>query len=285
VADALPIAYLNGSYLPVAEASISPLDRGFLFADAVYEVIPVFGGTPLLLDAHLLRLQYSLDALSISNPYPNEKWSTIVRELATRNDGGDLAIYLQISRGADIGRDHLMPPNLTPTVFGLATRIPDSSSNRAGLAAVVQPDIRWGRCDIKSTALLANVLLRQQALEASAAEAILVRDGIITEGGSSSVIIVENGSLVTRPNSHALLPGTTRQLILDLAVADGIVCNEEEFSEARLRAADEIWLMSATRGVVPVCWLDGKNVGDGKPGPVWQRVVDIFDQYKSSLGE
>ncbi|MGI9308010.1 MAG: aminotransferase class IV [Gammaproteobacteria bacterium] len=223
--------------------------------------------------------------MSISNPCSPAGWTEIVNELVARNGGGDIAVYLQISRGADSGRDHLMPKRVTPTVFGLCTRIPDQSENRAGLAAIVVADNRWGRCDIKATALLANVLLHQQAWQANAAEAILVRDGIVTEGGSSSVIIVEQGRLITRPNGQALLPGTTRQLILDLAAQDGMTCSEEEFSEQRLRAADEIWLMSATRGVVPVCQLDGTAVGNGKPGPAWQRVVKLFDAYRSTLGQ
>ncbi|HHQ14323.1 MAG TPA: D-amino acid aminotransferase, partial [Chromatiales bacterium] len=198
----MPVAYLNGQYLAVEEACISPLDRGFLFGDAVYEVIPVFGDKALLLDAHLSRLARSLEQLAIANPMDAREWAAVIEQLVQRNGGGDLGIYLQVTRGADRGRDHLPPAGIPPTVFGMASPAPAPSS---AVTAITLPDTRWGRCDIKATALLANILARQQAAEAGADEAILVWDGMVTEGSSSSVLIVERGRLVRRPNGQDIL--------------------------------------------------------------------------------
>ncbi len=284
MADALSIVYLNGSFQNIREAHISPLDRGFLFGDAVYEVIPVHGGKPLLLKEHLERLERSLSEIRMVNPHTPEEWSSIVKSLIEQNSGGNLGIYIQISRGADTGRDHAVPDGIDPTVFGMASRIADTDSWDSGVTAITLPDLRWARCDIKSTALLANVLARQQAVEAGADDAILIRDGYVTEASVSSVIIVEGGVLVTRNNGPELLPGTTRQLVLTLATEAGLSCREEAISEERLRTADELWLMSAGRGVVPVTHLDGSPVGDGKPGPVWNRVKGLISNYIDNAG-
>lgn len=284
MADALSIVYLNGSFQNIREAHISPLDRGFLFGDAVYEVIPVHGGKPLLLKEHLARLERSLSEIRMVNPHTPEEWSSIVKSLIEQNSGGNLGIYIQISRGADTGRDHAVPDGIDPTVFGMASRIADTDSWDSGVTAITLPDLRWARCDIKSTALLANVLARQQAAEAGADDAILIRDGYVTEASVSSVIIVEGGVLVTRNNGPELLPGTTRQLVLTLATEAGLSCREEAISEERLRTADELWLMSAGRGVVPVTHLDGSPVGDGKPGPVWNRVKGLISNYIDNAG-
>ncbi len=284
MADALSIVYLNGSFQNIREAHISPLDRGFLFGDAVYEVIPVHGGKPLLLKEHLARLERSLSEIRMVNPHTPEEWSSIVKSLIEQNSGGNLGIYIQISRGADTGRDHAVPDGIDPTVFGMASRIADTDSWDSGVTAITLPDLRWARCDIKSTALLANVLARQQAVEAGADDAILIRDGYVTEASVSSVIIVEGGVLVTRNNGPELLPGTTRQLVLTLATEAGLSCREEAISEERLRTADELWLMSAGRGVMPVTHLDGSPVGDGKPGPVWNRVKGLISNYIDNAG-
>jgi D-alanine transaminase len=277
----LPTAYLNGRFLPLGEARISPLDRGFLFADAVYEVIPVYDGRAFLLDPHLARLEQSLAALGIRNPHDRAGWKALVEGLVDRNGGGTVAVYLQVSRGADEGRDHGFPaPDLAPTVFGMVTPVPDPHPDRHGIRAVTVPDQRWSRCDIKSTALLANVLARQQARDAGAGEAILLRDGQLTEASASSVLVVENGVVLHRPNGHAVLPGTTIQAVLDIVRECGIPCRAEIVSEERLRKADEIWIAAATRGVVAVTHLDGQPVGAGTPGPVWQRVAALYEQRK-----
>jgi D-alanine transaminase len=277
--DTLATAYLNGSFLPIEAARISPLDRGFLFGDAVYEVIPVYGGKPVLLEAHLQRLDHSLKKLRIPNPHLDTGWRAIVTGLVEKNGGGNLAIYVQVSRGADTGRDHRFPNQVAPTVFGLAARLGQIDLDDAGVKAITAPDERWARCDIKSTALLANVLARQAAEDAGAVDAILLRDGYVTEAGASSVLIVEQGTLVRRPNGPEILPGTTNRLVLELAGQAGLDCREEPVSEERLRNADEIWLTSATRGIAPVTVLDGQPVGDGSPGPVWRKIANLYAAY------
>lgn len=275
----LATAFLDGDFLPITQASISPLDRGFLFGDAVYEVIPVYAGVPFLLDAHLRRLDRSLKELQIINPYPSAEWGAMIAELTSQNNGGDLAIYIQVSRGKDAGRDHVFPDNSKPTVFAMATELGNTDLS-AGIDAITLPDNRWGRCDIKATALLANVLARQKAREAGASDAILIWNGEVTEGAASSVIVIENGGLVRRPHGPEVLPGTTTDHVVALALDAGLSCSEETVSETRLRAADEIWLTSATKGIAPVVHLDSQPIGDGTPGPVWRQVIELYEASK-----
>jgi len=279
VAATLAIAYLNGSFLPIEEATVSPLDRGFLFGDAVYEVIPVYAGRPFLLDAHLQRLSRSLNELRIADPHSAEHWQIVIEDLIRKNNGGDLAVYIQVTRGADSGRDHMFPDQVTPTVFGMASVLasPDLS---AGINAITRPDNRWNRCDIKATALLANVLSHQQAREAGAADAILIWDDEVTEGASSSVIIIENHELIRRPNGPEVLPGTTTDHVVTLARSAGLGYRQERISVARLRSADEVWLTSATKGIAPVVLLDDQPIGTGTPGPVWQQVIKLYEASK-----
>lgn len=280
MAKALPIAYLNGTFLPVEAARISPLDRGFLFGDAVYEVIPVYDGHPLLLEAHLERLFRSLREIRLAVPVSAAQWREIIATLIARNGGNDMSIYLQISRGTDTGRDHVFPTGIPPTIFGLASPLTRPDLAAAGVRATTARDIRWGRCDIKATSLLANILLRQEAVDAGGNEVILLADGQVTEGSASSVIIVEGRMLSTRPNSPAILPGTTIQLIRELAVESGLEFREENIAEERLRRADEVWLLGALRGVTPVTHLDGEPVGAGIPGPVWRTVAGKYEHRK-----
>ena len=277
MAGTLETAYLNGEFQPTDEVRVSPLDRGFLFGDAVYEVVPVNDGRPLLIDAHISRLGRSLEALRIANPYSATRWRELVAELTNRNGGGDLAVYIQVTRGTDTGRDHAFPDDVAPTVFAMATEL-SRYDHSAGVSVITLPDNRWGRCDIKATALLANVLARQTAGEAGALDAILLWNGDVTEGAVSSVLIVEHGEVVRRPHGNEVLPGTTTDFVVEVARASGLVCREETISEERLRAADEIWLTGATKGIVPVVRLDDEPVGGGTPGPVWRRVSERFEQ-------
>lgn len=279
MAEALPVAYLNGSFLPVTEARISPLDRGFLFADAVYEVIAVYGGHALLIAEHLQRLERSLGELRIDNPHDRPGWCAIIDEIIARNGGGDMGVYLQVTRGAGRGRDHAIPAGITPTVFAMASPLTRFNPDTAGISAITAKDIRWGRCDIKSTALLANVLLRERAQAAGAAECILLREGCVTEGSSSSVLIVEDRTVITRPNDPRILPGTTIRLVRDIVTAAGFSFREEQIGEARLRGAGEIWITSALRGVLPVTRLDGQPVGAGLPGPAWRVVAQGYARH------
>lgn len=272
----LPIAALNGQFLPLAEAHISPLDRGYLFADAVYEVIPVYDGTPLLIDAHVARLNRSLRAIDIQNPLSDNGWRKFLARLIERNGGGTMAIYLQVSRGADSTRNHVYSPDIQPTFFAMATELGENNYD-AGVKAITQPDERWGRCDIKSTALLPNVLARQKAAEAGAIDAILIDDGHVTEGAASSVIVVENETLVRRPHGTEVLPGTTTDHVVAIAGAAGYACLEEYLTIERLLAADEVWLTSATKGIAPVVRIDERIIGDGRPGPVWAAVTELYE--------
>lgn len=266
------IAWLDGRFLPLAEARISPLDRGFLFADAVYEVLPVYGGRVFLLEPHLARLERSLAALRIAPALDRAAFRRLVGGLVAGNGGGDLLVYLQVSRGAEGGRSHV-PQGSTPTVFAFASRTPPPPTEApAGIAAVTAADTRWARCDVKSTALLANVLHKWQAAESGAAEALLVRDGHLTEGSSSSAHVVNGGVLHSPPLGPELLPGTTRELLLELARRCGIDSRIGAVPQERLHGAEEIVVASAGGGLRAVTTLDGQPVGSGQPGPVYRKI-------------
>ncbi|MEO6102265.1 MAG: D-amino acid aminotransferase [Pseudoxanthomonas sp.] len=281
----MSIVYLNGSFMNAAEASISPMDRGFLFADGVYEVVPVFNSRPLQMHEHLRRLERSLDELQIARPMTREQGAALFLEMIERNGGGDLAIYLQITRGAPGKRDHGFPvPPVTPTVFMTASSLGktavDDIANAAGAKAITAQDIRWLRCDIKSVALLASVLMRQRAVEAGAVETIMIRDGQVTEGSSTNVFVVTQQSIATPPLSPLILGGITRELVLDVARTLGLTVEEREIAAAELLAADEIWVTSATKDVLPIVNLDGKVLGNGRPGPVWKALAQSYLDYK-----
>lgn len=273
--------YLNGAFLPPAEARVSAFDRGFVFGDGVYEVIPVFGGRLFRLPHHLARLDNSLREIRMVNPLPAAEWQRVFERLVEIQGGGELSIYLQITRGV-APRDHAFPPNIAPTVFAYAAPLtyPPAEQVERGIAAITAPDIRWLRCDIKAIALLPNALLRSQALDADAAEAILLRDGFMTEGAASNIFVVRSGRLATPPKGPLILPGVTRDLVLELARAHGVPCAEAAVSEAALRAADEVWMTSSTKEILPITRLDGKPVGGGKPGPLHARLLALYKDYK-----
>jgi D-alanine transaminase len=273
VATPCPTCYLNGEWLPLASARISPLDRGFLFADGVYEVVPVHRGRPFRLRQHLERLDDSLTAIRLRNPHDHAGWHAILEQLASTAGEHELLLYVQVTRGAEYGRNHPFPAAATPTVFAFASPypVPAAATLERGLRAVTLPDIRWDRCDIKSIALLGNVLLRQEATDRGADEALLVRDGLLLEGSSSSVFLCIGGTLVTPPNDHRILPGTSRDAVLELA--DGWLPSQICPVEAReISNCDEVWIASAGRGVLPVTSVDGEPVGEGTPGPLWQEM-------------
>lgn len=285
MAEPLPVCHLNGTWPALREARISPLDRGFLYADAVYEVIPVFGGRPFRFAAHFDRLDANLAAIRLRNPHARDAWRDLLRELIERNGGGNQYVYLQVSRGAEYGRNHAPLPDVAPTVFAFCAPLPRASAaqRERGIACITAEDTRWARCDIKSVALLANVLLRQQAVDAGAQEAILLRDGRLTEASSSAVHVVLDGELVTPPQSPRILPGTTRTVVEELADRCGIRRLEREVSVAELRDAAEILLSAATRDVSAVTRLDGVAVGEGSPGPVWRRLDAAFESMVREL--
>lgn len=273
--------FLNGRFMPESEASVSPLDRGFLFGDGVYEVIPVYGRRLFRLAEHLRRLGQSLDGVRIERPWDDERWSEILRELVERNAEDDQSVYLQVTRGV-AKRDHAFPRGAQPTVFAMTSPlVPVPAEIHAnGVAAITLDDIRWEYCNLKTIALLPNVLLRQQALDSGAAEAILIRNGEVTEGAASNVFVVINGTIVTPPHGPRLLPGITRDLVLEIARDAGIPCAERSLAPTELTTAEEVWLTSSTREILPVTRLNGNPVGNGKPGLLWTRMITLYQDYK-----
>jgi len=283
--EPLPICHLNGDYLPLRDARISPLDRGFLYSDGCYEVTPVYGGRPFRFTQHHDRLTRSLAEIKLADPLARDAWRELYRELIARNRASDAYIYVQVTRGAEYGRNHAPLPDVPRTVFAFAAPWPEGRQGwrENGLPAVTAQDTRWARCDIKSVSLLANVLLRQLAVDHDATETLLIRDGLLTDASASSVHAVIGGELRTPPNSWKLLPGTTRGVIEEIAGRAGVHWKSAPVTEAELRAADEILLGAATREIQPITALDGKAVGDGKPGPVWRKLYDAYQAYKQSL--
>ena len=279
------IVYLNGNYLPVEQATISVMDRGFLFGDGVYEVVPVFGNKLLRPDEHLSRLQNSLDRIGLSNPNLNADWQKIFSDLLDKNPGDDRAIYLQISRGAYIKRDLSANKDCAPTVFAMVLQVvpPDIDVLSAGISVITVDDFRWNACDIKSTSLVANVMLKQQAAQAGVEDAILIKDGSVTEGTASNVFVIKGGVIITPPTSRQLLPGITRDLVIEIAENNAIVVEQREIEEAELFGADEIWMTSSTREIAPVIKLNDKAVGAGVAGSTWKRMMDLYQQYKQEL--
>jgi D-alanine transaminase len=281
----MSIAFLNNTFLPLKDARISVMDRGFLFGDGVYEVIPVYAGKLFRLDHHLKRLRNSLDAVRIDNPLSNKDWESMLTELVNRNEEPELAIYLQVTRGVAAKRDHAFPPECKPTVFAMSSSMPPpvDIDKVSGITAVTLPDIRWKLCNIKAITLLPNVMLRQQAIDADAAEAILIRNGYAVEGAASNVFIVKNGMLITPPNGPTLLPGITRDLVIELAAKHAVPYREAAISESELFSADEIWLTSSTREISPVTLLDETVISKGIPGPLWQHMIRLFQDCKSAI--
>jgi D-alanine transaminase len=281
----LPICYLNGTYLPLTEARVSPLDRAFLFGDAVYEVLPVYSSRPFRLREHLDRLNRSLGGIRMSAPLSHAEWAEICRDLIARNSAVDGYLYLQVTRGAELGRNHAWPEGLQPTLFAYVTALepPPPSFIDQGVAAVTAADTRWARRDIKSTALLANILLKKLATDAGAFETIMLEDGELTEGSSTTVHVIKDGVIYTPPNGHHILPGTTRDVVGELAAGLKLRSESRRVTESELRDADEIWLAFATRGVLPVTQLDGAAVGNGKPGPLFKRINAAFADYTREL--
>jgi D-alanine transaminase len=281
----LPICYLNGTRLPLEEARISPFDRGFLYADGIYEVMPVYSGRPFRFAAHRERMARSLAEIRMRDPHTPEEWREILGKLIVVNGGGDQYVYWQVTRGAENGRNHAPLPDIPRTVFAFCAPLPVTPSDvlENGIACVTAEDTRWARCDIKSVSLLANVLLRQLAVDARAAETILVRDGELTEASSSAVHIVMRGEIRTPPRSPRILPGTTRGVVEEMATRAGIPFRSTPVSQSELRGADEIWLSAATREVQPVTTLDNRPIASGRPGPLWRRVYDELQRYKHEL--
>ncbi len=273
--------YLNGHYLPLSEAQVSVLDRGFLFGDGVYEVIPAYSGRLFRFEDHIQRLNNSLRAIRLDLPKTVAEWQTIFEPML--DAGKDQAVYLQITRGFAAKRDHGFPTPSVPTVFAMVTDMQPFAGRDQGIKAMTLDDTRWQLCNVKAINLLANVLLRQEALDQGCQEAVLVRNGYVTEGAASNVFAVIDGEIITPPKGNELLPGITRDVILELAEANQILCREDVIAVEALQNASEIWLASSLREIVPVIELDCLTIGNGKPGPVYQKMDQLFQAYKQSL--
>lgn len=281
------LVYLNGDYMPLDEARIPVMDRGFLFGDGVYEVIPAYHGRLFRMREHLQRLERSLQGIGMENPLTCDEWQEILEKLVNQQPEIDQSVYLQVTRGIYAKRDHNFPKQIKATVLAMCSPFgqPGSRINQEGIPAITIDDIRWDYCHIKTTALLANVLLRQQAVMAGALEAILIRNGNATEGAASNLFIVTDGQIITPPKSQALLPGITRDVVLELAEQNGLAYCEADIPLQQLESADEVWLTSSTREIMPVTQLNNHAVGDGKPGPVWQQIYQLYQQFKTEMRE
>jgi D-alanine transaminase len=278
--------YLNGQFLPLAEAGISPLDRGFLYGDGVYEVIPVYSRRVFRIDEHLKRLQATLDGIKLTNPLTADGWKEVVLKLIETAPWDDQSIYLQVTRGADDKRDHAFPPaSVAPTAFAFSSPLVTTPADiRArGVAAITVPDLRWSRCDLKVISLLANVLARQQAVEQGCAEALLIRDGFMKEGAASNIFIVKDGVLCAPPKTQLMLPGITYDVILELAESHGQPVKIAEIEETELRAADEVWMTSSTKEILAITTLDGEPIGTGQPGSLGKQMWQWYQDFKNTV--
>jgi D-alanine transaminase len=280
--------YLNGRFMPIEEACVPVLDRGFIFGDGVYEVIPVYSRRPFRLREHLKRLQHSLDGIRLVNPHDEDEWMRLIGKLVELNEEEDQSLYLHITRGV-ARRDHAFPQGVAPTVFmmsnPLVTSTPEMMNSLVenGVAVVSAVDNRWLRCDIKAISLLPNVLLRQLAVDAGAAETLLLRDGFLTEGAASNIFVVRDDVLLAPPKDNLMLPGITYDVILELAAAASLKTEVRRISEHEVRTAQELWLTSSTKEVLAITHLDGQPVADGKPGPLFRQMHRLYQDYKNSV--
>jgi len=279
------MVFLNGAFVRADEAKVSVLDRGFIFGDGVYEVVPVYSKVAFRLDEHLERLERSLAAVGIRNPYTREQWRGFIAGVVERQAFEDQAVYFQVTRGV-APREHAFPKGeVAPTVFMMSTPLvnPPAEQVERGAQAVSARDNRWLRCDIKSISLIGNVLLRQLSADAGAAETILFRDGKLTEASASNVFIVKGGVIQAPPKSSLILPGITYDVVVELARAAGMPLELREVAETEVRAADEIWVSSSSKEVLAIVELDGRRVGDGKPGPAFRRMYRLYQDFKHKV--
>ncbi len=279
-----PIAHFNGKLLPLDQIRISPLDRGFIFGDGVYEVIPVYDGAMLRGREHFERLQRSMDEIRLDNPHGVDEWLTLAEQLLEHHPGNQ-SVYIQVTRGVPTKRDHVIPRGLAPTVFMMCYPLASPSREQVenGVACVTARDFRWEKCHIKSTSLLGNVLARQLSADAGATETILLRDGMLTEASASNVFVVTGDTVAAPPQDNLILLGITYDLLVRLAAEGTVKLEIRPVSEAELRGADEVWLSSSTKEVLAVTAIDGRPVGGGKPGPVFKRMHALYQAHKARL--
>ncbi len=267
--------------MSLQECKVSPLDRGFIFGDGIYELIPVYKSKPFYLAQHLTRLERSINEIRIENPYSRAEWEIIVETLIEQSSEENLAIYIQVTRGV-APRDHVFPQDVGPTIFAMANPlapIPQEQLQR-GVALITSEDMRWQRCDIKVISLLANILSKQDALQASAVEAIMVRDEFVLEGAASNLFVIRDGEVFTHPKDNLILPGITRDFVLELLSELGIGYTEQSIPKQWLYSSDELWITSSTKEVLAATQIDGKTVGAGVPGELWRKVYTLYQQRK-----
>lgn len=282
----MSIVFLNDSFMPMEEAKISPMDRGFLFGDGIYEVIPSYSGRMVGFALHIQRMQSGLREIGIGLAWSEDKWRTLCENLINQNGGGNLGLYLHVSRGADSKRFHAYADTLTPTVFAFAYPIPNppvaDKTQVAGYKVSTARDLRWQRCHIKSTALLGNVMHFQQGFERGAQETLLFNiNNELTEASSSNVFIVKDGVVITPPLDHQLLPGITRYILLDILRRDGAIDVEERtVTKDEVLGADEVWVTSSSKEVMPVIEIDGQPVGANGIGDVWLAAQTLYSRDK-----
>ena len=278
------IVYLNGKFMPLDDARIPVLDRGFIFGDGVYEVVPAYSRHPFRLAEHLRRLQRSLDGIRLANPLPDAEWSRLTHELIARHPDEDQSIYYQVTRGA-AKRAHEFPKDVRQTVFMMSSPLvtPPPDQLEKGVPCITATDFRWLKCDLKTVSLLGNCLLKQMAVDAGAAEVVMFRDGYLTEASASNVFIVRNGVLLAPPKNHLILPGITYDVVLEIAAAHKIPLELREISEHEVRTAEEIWVTSSTKEVLAVTALDGEPVGEGKPGGLFRRMHVHYQDFKQTV--
>ncbi|MGQ5525367.1 D-amino acid aminotransferase [Chitinimonas sp. PSY-7] len=277
--------YLNGQFVRIEDAKISALDRGCLFGDGVYEVIPVYSRQPFRLAEHIRRLEASLAAIGLSNPHHAEEWMALIAQVISLQDYEDQSIYLHVTRGATGERDFPFPANTTPTVLINPTPlvVPSAEVKATGVRAISHADFRWLRCDIKSLNLLPAVLLRQAAKQAGCAECVMFRNGMLTEGAASNIFVVKNGIIATPPKDHLILPGITYDVVIELAQQHQLPLEARRISEAEVRSADELWMTSSTKEVLGIIELDGKPVGNGCVGPLARQMDSYYYEFKQSI--
>jgi len=276
-----PIVYLNGKFVPLSGAQVSVLDRGFIYGDGVYELVPIYHRQPFRMTPHLKRLQRSLDGIQLANPHTEAQWAALIAELVAKSPHDHQGVYFQITRGV-AKRDHAFPKDVPPTVFMMSNPLatPSTAQVEGGVAVVTAEDNRWHRCDLKTISLVGNVLMRQLAADHDAIETVMFRDGFLTEASASNVLIVKDGTIIVPPKDNLILPGITFDATIEFAQQAGIPLLMRPISRAEALAADELWLSSSTKEVLAITAVDGKPFRGGKPGPVFRKMWNVFQAKK-----
>jgi D-alanine transaminase len=279
--DSDQIVYLNGKFVPIGDAHVSVLDRGFIYGDGVYELVPVYAREPFRLPHHLARLARSLDGVGMANPHTSTQWEAIIRDLVARQPFDDQGVYFQVTRGV-AKRDHSFPKGVPPTVFMMSNPLPIPTREQVdnGVAVVTADDNRWHRCDLKTISLLGNVLMRQLATDRGAVETVMFRDGFLTEASASNVLIVKDGTIVVPPKDNHILPGITYDATMEFARDAEVPLLVRPVSKEEAMSADEMWLSSSTKEVLAITTVDGKPFAGGKPGPVFRKLWTVFQSKK-----